>query len=258
MLPTPEISLDHRHALFLDFDGTLVDIAPSPDSVVVDPQLTTALAQLHERLGGALAIISGRPIHELDHWLAPLTLPAAGVHGAERRHGNGEVERLQIDALDAVAQGLQRLVDGHAGLRLERKGMAVALHYREAPELQALCEQAMAEVQAAHAALHVLHGKKVLELLPRGVSKGHAIEAFMAEPPFAARHPVFVGDDVTDEAGFAFVRQHGGSAVKVGPGETAAQQRLEGPADVRRWLFAAARSHHPDAAEGSRHDASRA
>ncbi|MED5619426.1 trehalose-phosphatase [Ideonella sp. BN130291] len=234
--------LNDDHALFLDFDGTLVDIAPSPDRIVVDPALTHALARLSERLGGALAIISGRPIAELDRWLAPLTLPAAGIHGAERRRAAGTVERLPTTALDAIATRAEALAATHPGLRVERKGAAVALHYREAPQWEAACREAITQALAGAPGLQLLDGKMVLEVLPRGVSKGHAIEAFLAEPPFAGRQPLFLGDDVTDEAGFEVVQRLGGVAVKVGPGPTIAAQRIDGAAAVRRWLLAAA---HP-------------
>jgi trehalose 6-phosphate phosphatase len=234
--------LNDDHALFLDFDGTLVDIAPSPDRIVVDPALTDALARLSERLGGALAIISGRPIAELDRWLLPLKLPAAGIHGAERRRAGGEVQRLPTGALAAVGARAEVLAAAHPGVRVERKGAAVAVHYREAPQWEGVCRDTLARAVAEAPGLQLLDGKMVLEVLPLGVSKGHAIEAFLAEPPFAGRQAIFLGDDVTDEAGFEAVQRRGGVAVKVGPGPTIATQRIEGAAAVRRWLLAAA---HP-------------
>jgi trehalose 6-phosphate phosphatase len=228
--------LDARCALFLDFDGTLVDIAPSPDAVVVEQGLTDALSALVRRLGGAVAVISGRPLAQIDRWLAPLVLPAAGVHGAERRRADGRVERLSLASLDAVAQAAQRLADAHAGLLVERKSTAVALHYRLAPELEAVCVATMTAAAARDPALHAMRGKMVIEVLPHGVSKGHAVEQFLAEPPFSGRRPVFIGDDVTDEAGFAVVRRRGGAAVRVGPGHSVATHRIDSPAAVRTWL----------------------
>jgi trehalose 6-phosphate phosphatase len=236
---TPQ-TLNDNQALFLDFDGTLVDIAPAPDRVVVDPLLTRALERLLERLRGAVALVSGRPIAQIDRWLAPLTLPCAGVHGAERRTAAGQVRRVPLPDLGAIASALEHWAGEHVGLLVERKGVSVALHYRQAPELRTLCEHKLREVLSQHRGLHLMHGKMVLELLPQGVSKAHAIDAFLSESPFAGRQPLFIGDDVTDEAGFEHVRAAGGVAVKVGPGPSIAERRLEGPAAVRSWLFAAA------------------
>jgi trehalose 6-phosphate phosphatase len=238
-MPLP-FSLTSGQALFLDFDGTLVDLAASPDAIRVEPTLTASLRRLQERLGGALALISGRSIADLDRWLHPLVLPAAGVHGAERRSAGGAVKPLNVPSLEAVAACAQRLAQAHPGVRVERKGAAVALHYREAPGAEAACVEAFGAAVAAAPGLRLLHGKMVLEALPLGVSKGHAVEAFLAEPPFEGRQPVFIGDDVTDEAGFDAVQRRGGLAVKVGPGETMATERLAGAAEVRQWLAAQA------------------
>lgn len=226
-------------ALFLDFDGTLVDLAPAPDLIHVDPLTLEVLRRLQERLCGALAIVSGRPLAEIDHWLSPLALPAAGVHGAERRTAEGRTLRAEVGDLDLVGQALLPLVTRHPGLRMERKGAAVALHYREAPQAEALCRQAVQQVLARQPALKLLDGKMVLELLPQGVGKGQAVRAFLHEPPFAGRRPVFVGDDVTDEAGFEAVLAMGGLAVKVGPGPSLAPHRLAGTEQVRHWLSGA-------------------
>jgi trehalose 6-phosphate phosphatase len=231
--------LDPGCALFLDFDGTLVDIAPTPDAVVVPPGLTDALVRLAQRLHGAVALISGRPLAQLDQFLAPLRLPAAGIHGAERRRPDGIVERRALAELDAVADVAQRLAADRPGLLVERKPCAVALHYRGAPECEALCRDAMQEVVARQPALHAIHGKMVIEVLPAGVSKGHAVEQFLLELPFAGRRPVFIGDDVTDEDGFAAVLRAGGVAVRVGSGPTVATHGLSSPQAVRRWLAAA-------------------
>jgi len=228
--------LDSRCALFLDFDGTLVDIAPTPDAVVVPPGLTDALGRLSRWLDGAIALISGRPISQLDRWLAPLALPAAGVHGAERRRADGVVERRALPELDAVAHVAQALAMAHPGLLVERKTCAVALHYRGAPQCEALCRAAMQDVAARQPALHLMNGKMVIEVLPRGVSKGHAVEQFMGEAPFEGRRPVFVGDDVTDEAGFEAVQRAGGVAVRVGRGPSVAAHGLASPQAVLRWL----------------------
>lgn len=244
--------LQDDHALFLDFDGTLVDIAPAPDRIVVDPGLTRALARLMQPLQGALAVISGRPIAEIDHWLAPLTLPVAGVHGAERRDAQGRRSEQGSDALAGVVAVAEALAREHAGLRVERKRSAVALHYREAPDREGVCREALQAALAAAPELRLLPGKCVFEVLPRGISKGASVLAFMAEAPFSGRRPIFIGDDVTDEAGFEAVQQHGGIAVKVGTGPSVAAHRLADTAQVRRWLFNAADALDRSTAAGGR------
>ena len=226
-------------AVFLDFDGTLVDLAATPDGVRLEPGVVEALALLAERHGGALAIISGRPVAQIDAMLAPLLLPVAGVHGVERRGADG---RLHVAATPDVAAVLARaraLAQRHPGLLVEQKRGAVALHYRLAPELEQLCLQEMtAAVQACPGVL-LLHGKMVLEAKPAATDKGGAIAAFMAELPFSGRQPVFAGDDTTDEAGFAYVQQAGGQGVKVGSGPSAAALRLASPGALRTALLAA-------------------
>ncbi|WP_119155528.1 trehalose-phosphatase [Caldimonas tepidiphila] len=240
MQPLPPIDSDS--ALFLDFDGTLVDLAPRPDAVRVPEGLVRTLEALSRRLGGALAVVSGRPIDELDAFLAPLVLPLAGVHGSERRDAQGRRSTpgdAPAAVLAAVAEARRRaeaLAAEHPGLLVEAKPGAVALHYRGAPQLEALCLAAMREITQATPELNLLHGKMVLEAKPSHANKGAAIAAFLQEPPFAGRRPVFAGDDVTDEAGFATVQACGGTTIKVGPGESIAAQRLDGPQALRDWL----------------------
>ena len=226
-------------ALFLDFDGTLVDIAPEPDAVVVPPPLRGTLEQLHAFLGGAVALISGRPIAQIDEFLRPLVLPAAGVHGAERRTAQGEVVLLSTHSLELVEQAAAQLVRDHPQLLVEKKRGSLALHYRQAPALEELCTAAMQRAVEQSPGLTLLRGKMVVEAKPGGASKGAAIEAFMAEPPFAGRAPIFVGDDITDEVGFACVQRLKGMGVKVGAGPSVAWQRVESPAAFREQLQAA-------------------
>ena len=227
-------------ALFLDFDGTLVDIAPQPDEVIVPSGLVPALESLSQYLGGAIALISGRPIGQIDQYLQPLQLPAAGVHGAERRSANGEVTFVATHSLHLVQDTVAALVARHPGLRVENKRGSIALHFRQAPELEHECVEAMKAAIEDSPGLTLLRGKMVVEAKPGGASKGHAIEAFMQEVPFAGRTPVFVGDDITDEVGFATVQRLRGLGVKVGNGNTVAWQRLPSPADFRSQLQAAA------------------
>lgn len=227
-------------ALFFDFDGTLAELAPQPDAVRVEPAVGACLAQLAHALNGAVAIVSGRPVAEIDHHLQPLRLPVAGVHGAERRGPDGFLRRIATPELAPARQLVRALVDRHPALRLEVKPGALALHYRQAPELEDACVAAMTEAQARVEGMALMCGKMVVELKPRRASKGHAVRAFLDERPFRARRPWFFGDDVTDEAAFEAVLALGGVAVKVGQGETLATHRLAGPAALHAWMHDAA------------------
>lgn len=238
-------------ALFFDFDGTLADIASSPCGVRVDPRLAPALAALSQALDGAVALVSGRPLEQLDALLAPLVLPAAGLHGLERRRTDGTVARgaSPMAALDAARKRLQAFTATAPGVLMEDKGLSLALHYRAAPAREADCRRVISEALAAGGAgLHLLEGKMVLELKPDAADKGTAIEAFLAEPPFAGRVPAFVGDDRTDEDGFAVVNRRGGVTVRVGDGApTSARWRVDTVAELLAWLTTApaaiARAH---------------
>jgi trehalose 6-phosphate phosphatase len=228
-------------ALFLDFDGTLVALAPTPDAIEVPADLVPMLGELHARLDGALAIVTGRQIASLDRFLAPLRLPAAGEHGVQRRDASGcmriKASSICADVLDAC----RRLARRHPGLLVECKQGAVALHYRLAPEAAALCRDTLARLLEGRPQLELLQGKCVLEVKPAGVSKGRAIADFLLEPPFAGRRPMFVGDDLTDESGFEVVQARAGIAVKVGAGPSMAQHRLGSVQAVGEWLSAGAR-----------------
>ncbi|MCB1995471.1 MAG: trehalose-phosphatase [Burkholderiaceae bacterium] len=225
-------------ALFLDFDGTLADIAPRPEAVSVAPAVLQALAALQEHLGGALAVISGRPVAQIDHHLHPLRVPAAGQHGAERRDAQGLWHRVPLPALAPVLPPLQALVLAHPALVLEVKTAALAIHWRGDPAQADACRAAMRAGHASVPGMSLMEGKMVMELKPAAADKGRALQAFMAEAPFAGRMPWFFGDDVTDEAGFAAVQALGGVAVKVGGGDSAAPWRLPDPAALRAWLAA--------------------
>jgi len=227
-------------ALFLDFDGTLVDIAPRPELVVVKPELLAALSVLQQRLDGRLAIVSGRPIEELDRMLAPLVLPAAGVHGMERRGPDGVLRRLPAPDFTRVRAAATALAEEHSGLWVEEKHGALALHYRQAPELQELCGATMAAAVNESPGLVLMQGKMIVEVKAGGVSKGTAIRDFLAEAPFAGHRPLFVGDDTTDEAGFDQVQALGGIGLKVGPGPTVASHRIASTDELRQALARAA------------------
>lgn len=237
-------SLRAECALFLDIDGTLLDLAATPDRVTVDQAISALLPALAYSLGGATALITGRTIADADHLFRGLGWPIAGQHGAERRGSDGV-----LHSHGAGPQGyawihdqLLRLVERHDGLWLEDKGATLALHYRQAPGLASYVHRTVramvATSGAAGAEWRLQPGKGIVEIKPAGRDKGAAILDFMAEPAFSGRLPVFVGDDLTDEFGFSAVTMLGGWAVKVGPGLTHAQFRLRDVNAVRRWLAA--------------------
>lgn len=238
LLPPPP-----QTALFLDVDGTLLELAPRPEDVVVGEAVKALLKALHDRLGGALALISGRSLDSLDRLLVPLQLPAAGIHGLQRRQPGTQRQAAVEPAWHAaVAGALGDFAAGHPGLQLEDKGHALALHFRRAPERAAEAE-ALAEelVERLSLPTRLLRGKMVLELMPAGADKGQAIREFMSEDPFRDRLPVFIGDDVTDEAGFAAVNALGGVSIHVGESHTTlATARLPDVqavhAQLREWL----------------------
>ena len=226
-------------ALFLDFDGTMVDIAAQPQAVHVPGPLIGVLQDLRQRLGGAMAVISGRPIAQIDDFLQPLELAVAGVHGSERRGADGEMHLLHTHPLDHVEAAARALAAGSPGLLVENKRGSLALHYRQRPELEALCLDVMQRAVDESPGLTLLRGKMVAEAKPGGASKGRAIEDFLQEPPFAGRTPVFIGDDITDEVGFSTVQRLGGIGVKVGDGASVAWRRIADPTALRRDLEAA-------------------
>ncbi|MCD9027012.1 trehalose-phosphatase [Luteimonas sp. BDR2-5] len=225
-------------ALFLDVDGCLLEFAPRPDAVVVPPGLPERLVALRQRLDGALALVSGRGIATLDALFAPQRFHAAGLHGVERRTPDGIVAAAAApDALADVHAAASRLVAAHPGTLIEDKGAALALHWRGAPAaepaLRAFAEQALPALPG----YQLQPGDHVLELRPRHADKGSAILAFLDETPFAGRRPVFAGDDLTDEHGFAAVNARDGLSILVGDrAGSAARFGLRNPAAVRRWL----------------------
>ena len=241
----PETAPRHPWALFLDVDGTLIEIADSPDAVHVDDGVGSLLARASEGLGGALALASGRSLAVLDRFFEPLTLPAAGLHGLERRSADGTVNRT--DGAAALAPGrreLERFVARNPGTLLEDKSATLALHYRRAASAEAAARSAMARVRdALGPGYRVQEGKMVLELKPHRPNKRTVVEDFMAEAPFRGRVPVFIGDDITDEDGFAAAQSFGGAAIVVGlegeNGRTSrAQYGLSGVKELHRWLEA--------------------
>ncbi|KUO67317.1 MAG: hypothetical protein APF80_04040 [Alphaproteobacteria bacterium BRH_c36] len=227
-------------ALFLDFDGTLVEIAEHPDAVALDSATKVALAILSSRLGNALAIITGREIEVIDRFIAPLELPVAGIHGLQRRNSNGDIPVNSNTTAEFVAilkTRLSPLVEREDGLILEVKTASVALHYRARPELQQICLEACENAIEDLSDIELKRGKMVLEAKPNTADKGTAILDYMSEPPFSGRTPWFAGDDVTDEDAFDVVNRLGGVSIKVGPGETVATHSAESTAGFLKWLI---------------------
>lgn len=231
-------------SLFLDFDGTLTEIAATPDHVHINPGLRTTLGALFEALDGALAVVSGRPIAEIDRFLAPLRLPVAGMHGLERRAADGRVMRRKDGgpALGRLRERLSALSATDRRLVLEDKGLTLALHYRGAPEREAELRASMDDLVAELDGYRVLCGKMVLEAIPAKTGKGQVIEAYMRQRPYLGRRPVFAGDDVTDEDGFATVARLGGISIKVGEGPSGAAYRASTVRIFVAWLHDLPRS----------------
>ena len=230
----------HEVAFLLDIDGTLLDIALTPHDVQVPPTLRKTLLRLQERTNGALALVSGRSLSDIDLIFAPLKLSAVGGHGAE----------IRVDPSHATNGGKSRFLDKKTrtklaavadmaeGIILEDKGYSVALHYRLAPDKQRAIEDSVALIcgELPVDAVDILPGKSVIEVKRSGFNKGTALRDLMAHPPFSGRKPIFIGDDVTDEAAFAVVPEFDGMAISVGRMVPGVVQRFETPTDVRRWL----------------------
>ncbi|MBO3274358.1 trehalose-phosphatase [Pseudomonas schmalbachii] len=232
-------------SLFLDVDGTLLDIAESPDAVHVPRELCVALESLHRRLDGALALVSGRPVDSLDRLFAPLRLPSCGSHGAHWRVHAGEPLRHEAERpLPApVRQRLQALARAHPGVLVEDKGSSVALHYRQVPDAGPPLASALRELlgEPAGAGLRLLPGKMVYEVIAHSSDKAQAIRRYLDAPPFAGRRPLFIGDDVTDEPALAMMPALGGLALSVGHLLPGASASFADAASVRAALDRAAR-----------------
>ena len=240
--PSPPPLIVADSAVFLDIDGTLLHLASTPDGVRVDSVVATLLPALAKRLNGALALITGRTLADADRLFPGLALPAAGQHGLVRRAADGSVHSNPSPFEIGPLRGeLASFAGRHAGLLFEDKGTTLALHYRLAPRLASHVHRVVRArvATAGGASFRLQAGKAMLDIGPKGRTKGTAIQEYMAEPPFGGRVPVFVGDDRSDEHGFAAVRVMGGWGVKVGPGPTLAPYRLRDVAAVRRWLGAA-------------------
>ncbi len=265
MIETTKPEWPARPALFLDLDGTLLELAEEPGAVELSERLRNLLPLLKAATGGAVAFVSGRPIREIDSLLAPHRFALAGVHGNERR-SNGAAGTLPVDAarpgtrstgapptetpqmttpvkesdvLDGVRREMHAFRAANPGVIVEDKQIGVALHYRKRSDLESPVLELAARLEASlPPGYELLRGSMVVEIKPSAMNKGAAVRAFMREPPFAERTPVFVGDDVTDEAAFEAVNSLGGVAVKVRSGTSAAPWRLPNVDAVLAWLEA--------------------
>jgi len=237
--PAPASLAPADFAFFFDFDGTLAGIVDDPAAARIDPPVRDALRLLLEVSGGAVALVSGRSIGQLDKMMDPLRLPAAGVHGLERRGAEGRLMRAEIDeaALSRLHADVAAFAGRHQGLLAEFKPGSAALHYRKRPELQAQSEAFATEMAAADPAIRVVTGKMVVELKMGARTKADAIAEFMDEPPFRGRRPLFAGDDVTDEDGFAAVGARDGIAIKIGMSPTRATHRFGDMSAFHDWLL---------------------
>lgn len=237
-MPLNSRDLDHS-AILLDVDGTILDIAPSPQEVRVPDSLRRALATIADSVGGALALVSGRPISDLDAIFAPLRLPLIGGHGAEIRPADGAAVERRAAPLDpALAQTLKDIAARHSGILIEDKGYSLALHYRAVSKLgPALVQEVRQACDAAPGRLiELLNGKAVIEVKTAGINKGTAVRELMSHPPFAGRAPIYIGDDTTDEDAFAVLPEFSGIAISVGRRFAGVDEHFDSPAEVRSWL----------------------
>lgn len=228
-------------ALFLDVDGTLLDFAQLPDAVVTPPGLVESLAAAQRKLGGAVALVSGRPLAQLDRLFAPLRLRASGVHGAEiRLDPHKEIAKLAgvVEMPESLWNDILRITRRFPGTLAENKGFSYAVHFRLAPWCEAPLRAAIEGAVAAQppSSVEIMDAHFALDLKRPGSNKGLAIEAFMATPAFSGRTPVFVGDDKTDESGFAVASSAGGFGYAVGELLRGAVGVFKKPGDVRDWL----------------------
>jgi trehalose 6-phosphate phosphatase len=228
-----------QYAVLLDIDGTILDIAPTPREVSVPPTLRHTLARLQDLTGGALALVSGRLLADIDLIFAPLKLAAVGGHGAELRpKPNAEPQRRAASLSPELRRSLARLTELGPGILVEDKGYSLALHYRLAPELAPALQAAVVAIcdQMPAGAVEVLPGKAVVEVKPVRVDKASAVVDLMKHAPFRGRRPIFIGDDVTDEPVFGVIAQFGGLGFSVGRIVAGVDGQFSRPEQVRTWL----------------------
>jgi trehalose 6-phosphate phosphatase len=236
--------LSPRSALFLDFDGCLVEIAERPDAVIVPPALPDLLRRLHDQLEGAVALITGRNIEDLRRHLPDFSGAIAGSHGAELAMPGAAITALHQQTFDLAAlhDAAQSIAAPHPLLLIEPKPHGVGIHYRAQPGLQSYVETALEGLLAHFPGLVLQKSKMAAELRPKDVSKGGALARLMEIAPFAGRLPVYAGDDLTDEPAIAEAQRMNGFGVKIGEGDSVARFRLADPAAVASWLGATPRA----------------
>src|SRR5690625_962318 len=237
--PAPLPDAASAWALFLDVDGTLAGFCNDPDDVSIPASLKATLTSLHATLDGALALVSGRRLQDLDRLFGPPLVAAAGLHGLQRRRADGSADDIQPEAeqVDRLHHAVSALAAHLPRMRVEDKHACIALHYREAPELEPAVTKGARDIAARLPGYEIQPGNHSVEIKPAGMDKGRAVATFLAEPPFAGRLPVYVGDDLTDEHAFAIVNARGGISIRVGRRHpTRAPFALCDPAAVEDWL----------------------
>jgi trehalose 6-phosphate phosphatase len=241
-IPERELFIDAvtlpSRAVLLDVDGTILDLAPTPLEVVVPADLTVALERLSKRVGGALAFVSGRPLAELDLFFAPLKLPSIAGHGAEVRLADGTVHRATTFLDPQLKAEIASIADERPGVLVEDKGYSIAIHYRQVPHLGHEVRDEVSAICArfTSARLEILPGKSVVEVKQPSFNKGTAVRDLMQHAPFKGRTPIFIGDDVTDEAAFEVLPEFNGVGFSVGREVQGIAGMFEAPSDVRRWI----------------------
>lgn len=229
-----------QYALLLDIDGTLLDLAPTPREVWVPPGLATTLNRLHEKTAGALALVSGRSLNDIDLIFAPEQFPAVGGHGAEMRiSGDSEAVATRAPPMDKeLKRRLAAIAKLSPGILLEDKGYSLALHYRLAPHAEQAIYDAVSLIRAEFpdAPIEIMPGKCVCEIKPSGFNKASGVIELMSHQPFKGRRPIFIGDDVTDESVFAILSDFAGVAFSVGRRAKGVANYFDEPRDVREWL----------------------
>lgn len=234
-------------AMFLDFDGSIVDTALTPWSVHIPERLPPLLIALRQTMGGAVAIVTGRTIEQIDSYLGPILPAVAASHGLERRTAEGDIicPALPLDAVRRVRGLLEKFAARHSGVIVEDKINSVALHYRQAPLMKRACRDTLNDILKDHIkGWEIVESKFIYDIRPSGVTKGTAIEAFMNEAPFLGRTPIFCGNDLTDEDGFAAVNARGGVSIRVGTqSHTLAQVQVATVTELLNWLTQVSRTN---------------
>jgi trehalose 6-phosphate phosphatase len=236
MLP-PIVDLE-QYCIFLDFDGTLVEIEDRPDDVRIEAATLQLIEKLRDKVGRALALVTGRDIHVIDRLLYPLVLPVAGVHGLQRRDASGRLHSPVIDQsiVESIAAQVEAAFLSEPGVVIERKTGAVAIHFRLRPDFEKQCHALARKITRDRPDLHMIQGKMVCEIRLHGNDKGGVIATFLEERPFKGKKPIFVGDDATDEPGFVAVNARDGVSIKIGEDPTSAKYRAANISELRDWF----------------------